>query len=282
MSFTLDLMVSQRRFKVNRNKSYDLSIPIHFNSPDQPNHFGAPIATSAPLQVPGFIGDTEQGGSCNVALLSMVPQCNGTHIENLSHVLSQKVSIYESNPRGLYLALLLSVEPERRMDCAGEFSSDYVACKEEMAKVISLQSINKFKEVIESLPFEAIVFRTLPNLTHKMTFQYQKNSDYPYMTTELLAYLRSQRINHLLVDTPSIDAMYDEGKLINHRVFMGMSDERKGNDDINPCARTVSEMIFVPEAATDGSYLLDLQMPAFSLDAAPCRPIIYQLEEINK
>jgi len=35
----------------------------------------------------------------------------------------------------------------------------------------------------------------------------------------------------------------------------------------------------VPEAARDGLYLLDLQVPAFGADAAPSRPVIYPVKE---
>ena len=39
-------------------------------------------------------------------------------------------------------------------------------------------------------------------------------------------------------------------------------------------------MIYVPDCISDGSYLLNLQIPAFLSDAAPSRPILYALNEI--
>ncbi len=41
--------------------------------------------------------------------------------------------------------------------------------------------------------------------------------------------------------------------------------------------KTITEMIFVDDEIRDGLYLLNLQMPAFPTDAAPCRPVIYAL-----
>ena len=39
-------------------------------------------------------------------------------------------------------------------------------------------------------------------------------------------------------------------------------------------------MIFVDNNISDGSYLLNLQIPAFVADAAPSRPIIFKLNDI--
>jgi len=39
-------------------------------------------------------------------------------------------------------------------------------------------------------------------------------------------------------------------------------------------------MIFASENIKDGSYLLNLQIPAFVSDAAPSRPIIYKINEL--
>jgi betaine-aldehyde dehydrogenase len=41
----------------------------------------------------------------------------------------------------------------------------------------------------------------------------------------------------------------------------------------------VTELAYVPDAARDGFYLLDLQVPAFAADAAPSRPVIYPVTE---
>jgi arylformamidase len=41
--------------------------------------------------------------------------------------------------------------------------------------------------------------------------------------------------------------------------------------------KTVTEMTLVPDGIPDGLYLLDIAVPAFLSDAAPCRPVIYPL-----
>jgi hypothetical protein len=42
----------------------------------------------------------------------------------------------------------------------------------------------------------------------------------------------------------------------------------------------VTELAYAPDAAPDGLYLLDLQVPAFVADAAPSRPVLYPLTAV--
>jgi hypothetical protein len=44
-------------------------------------------------------------------------------------------------------------------------------------------------------------------------------------------------------------------------------------------AATITELAFVPEALTDGAYLLELQVPALGGDAVPSRPLLYPLTQ---
>ena len=85
-----------------------------------------------------------------------------------------------------------------------------------------------------------------------------------FFTREAMA-LIATRFEHLLFDGPSLDRADDGGKLTAHRVLWGA----------RPRA-TVTELIFVPDAAVDGVYRLSLQLPAFVADAAPSRPLIQQ------
>ena len=45
-----------------------------------------------------------------------------------------------------------------------------------------------------------------------------------------MEYIVELGINHLLVDLPSIDRIYDEGKLANHRIFWNVE---PGSFEIN-------------------------------------------------
>ena len=86
-------------------------------------------------------------------------------------------------------------------------------------------------------------------------------------------------IIHLLVDIPTIDFSYDDGKIIHHHIFWDID---QGSHKVNEVIsrNTITEMIFVPNKIKDGNYLLQINIINFTGDAAPSRPIIYPLEII--
>ena len=92
-----------------------------------------------------------------------------------------------------------------------------------------------------------------------------------------MKYIVELGIKHLLVDTPSVDRLFDEGVLSAHNIFWETK-EKKLN--LNALNKTITEMIFVPDNIKDGKYLLNLQFAPFVADAAPSRPILYKINEL--
>jgi arylformamidase len=95
-----------------------------------------------------------------------------------------------------------------------------------------------------------------------------------------MQFLASLHPDHLLVDMPSVDRLFDEGKLNNHHIFWAL---KAGSHDLATAAiprQTITEMIYVPDQVPDGKYLLNLQIAPFMSDAAPSRPVIYALKPV--
>ena len=88
-------------------------------------------------------------------------------------------------------------------------------------------------------------------------------------------YLHDSGVHHLLVDLPSVDRLFDEGKLNNHHHFWGF--ERGADIPETALSKSITEMVYIPDTLQDGSYLLNLQFAAFQSDAAPSRPLLYSL-----
>ena len=98
-----------------------------------------------------------------------------------------------------------------------------------------------------------------------------------FFSIDAMEYIVSLGIQHLLVDTPSVDRLLDDGHLSAHNIFW----ETKGKQfNLNTKNKTITEMIFASENIKDGCCLLNLQIPAFVSDAAPSRPIIYKINEL--
>jgi kynurenine formamidase len=99
----------------------------------------------------------------------------------------------------------------------------------------------------------------------------------PFFSIEAMEYIVSLGVTHLLVDIPSVDRLFDDGNLTAHNIFW---DTKLKKYNQSTKSKTITEMIYVPDSISDGSYLLNLQIPAFLSDAAPSRPILYALNEI--
>jgi hypothetical protein len=82
-------------------------------------------------------------------------------------------------------------------------------------------------------------------------------------------FLRVLGVNHLLIDTPSVDREEDGGELLAHHAFWNVPDEPRYR-------ATITELIYVPDEIEDGPYILNIQMAPFENDASPSRPVLYR------
>jgi len=124
---------------------------------------------------------------------------------------------------------------------------------------------------------KGLIIRTLPNDENKPTKTYL-NEIPPFFTTEAMHLMREIGIRHLLVDMPSIDRIFDEGKLSNHRIFWNIEQGAFEVSEKSLVHNTITELIYVPREIADGDYLLNLQIAPFATDASPSRPILFAIE----
>jgi len=255
-------------FEINFSEGNDISIPINFNGA-QPNTYGVDSATSKPYQDGQFIGDTRKGGPCNFETYSFTPHCNGTHTECIGHITDERVSVLTSLNQEMIRATLVSVTPRNTTE---NYTPDLN--KEDL--VITKEDLELQLKDIDPAFLQGLIVRTIPNLKNKKSRDYMKVAP-AFFSTDAMKYIASLGVDHLLVDTPSVDRLLDEGHLSAHNIFW----ETKGKEfNPNTQNKTITEMIFVPSSLEDGAYLLNLQIPAFVSDAAPSRPIIYKINEL--
>ena len=268
----LKVIIAGKSYQVDSRKPKSLAIPLRFNGP-QPTFFGASKAQASPLRGDGFIGDTQQGGSCNVAEIRMVPHCNGTHTEAVSHIVHAEHAVFESLPQSLMAAVVLSVTAVS----ASATSDAYSPTPDRDDALITREALELGLAGYAEDELTALVLRTLPNHATKKATEYGARHQPPYLSADATRYLVERSVQHLLVDFPSIDKMHDEGRLTNHHIFWNVPEGTQETTPDTRVTRTVTEMIFVDDEISDGLYLLNLQLPAFHSDAAPCRPVVYAL-----
>jgi len=240
----------------------DISIPLNFNGP-QPNAYGVEPATSRPCEAGDLVGDTRLGGSVNFERYAFIPHCNGTHTECVGHITHERISVLDCLKDVFVPARLISVEPEGQ-------GADLV---------ISTNLLKKpgVQSPATASGSYALVVRTLPNDDSKLTRQYGEDNISPYFTTGAMQFIVECGFKHLLVDLPSIDRLFDEGKLSNHRIFWNV--EPGSFETLTHTRRysTITELIYVPNEVEDGKYLLNLQIAPFAADASPSRPILFKV-----
>ena len=90
------------------------------------------------------------------------------------------------------------------------------------------------------------------------------------MEHKAIQYLIDNGIEHLLIDTPSVDREEDGGALISHHTFWEYPQSTQPQ-------RTITELVFVPETVEDGAYFVNIQIASFENDASPSKPILYKI-----
>ncbi len=257
-------------YKCDFAKPRSLAIPLLFNGV-QPSSYGVPKAVSSAYEDGNFVGDVRRGGSCNFETIEMTPHCNGTHTECVGHITKERVSVTDSLKVRMSKCALISLEPKS----ASETDEEYNPTMQNSDKIITKKQLVDELAKYSELEINSLAIRTLPNRESKKTEDY---NDLPaYFTKDAMDYIFELGIDNLLTDLPSIDRLYDEGMMTNHRAFWQVNEEREVNQAT--LHKTVTEFMFADDSTADGYYILDIQLPPFVSDAAPSSPILYKLEK---
>ncbi|HUR97856.1 MAG TPA: cyclase family protein [Pyrinomonadaceae bacterium] len=257
----------------------DISIPLNFNG-EQPNAYGVEPAMSEPCVAGDLVGDTRQGGSCNFEQYTFIPHCNGTHTECVGHITRERISIRDCMRDVFIPARLITTAPISAADTDETYSMPMDAgdrlITRKMLEAASASGSRRDAAAGRSFrsSHAALVIRTLPNDERKLKRRYVDTVP-PYFTNEAMQFIAESRFIHLLVDLPSIDRLFDEGRLSNHRIFWNV-DQKSFDTGYNTRVHsTITELIYVPNAVEDGQYLLNLQIAPFAADASPSRPVLF-------
>ena len=246
---------NNQTIEIDLSKPIDISIPLS-NTDENPIAWYIKKPVIEPVVFEDWIGKVSEGkSSTNFNTISFNPHGHGTHTECLGHITREFYSINQSLKQFFFLAELVTVQPEIQ----GE---DLVITKKHL-----MTSLNG------TMP-EAIIIRTLPNTTDKLSKKYS-HSNPPYLSEEAAIFIREIGIKHLLIDLPSVDKEHDGGKLLAHKAFWNVKDINNLNEDARLTC-TITELIFVPNEVKDGSYVLNLQIASFENDASPSKPVLYE------
>jgi kynurenine formamidase len=270
-----ELNFGGQKVRVALDRGVSLAIAVDFAGTG-PRHFGAPPPASKPYAVGSFSGSVATGASCNCSTLTLIPHCQMTHTESVAHLTRESGDTWRVVPRGLLPAVVVSVVPEPARESSEStdpqpWGTDTLITQRRLraAWPMGRAPMNHIEPV-------AAIIRTLPNETSKRARDYSELVP-PYLTREAVQWLVEKRIEHLVLDVPSVDRTHDEGHLVGHRIFFGLPPGSTARGDASRSRATVTELAFIPDEVHDGPCILSLAVPAIGGDAVPSQPIVYPL-----
>lgn len=234
------------------NEGIDCSIPLQA-SPENPRAWYVDAPVIEPVRTDQWTGSVAEGGSVNFRNIFFNPHGHGTHTECLGHITPEVYSVNDVRIEPFMKAQLISITPENRTLPDGT--------------VDSVVTASQVADALQSTETEALLIRTLPNDPKKRSTNYSSTNP-TYFDAAIVDLLDKAGVKHLLVDVPSVDREQDNGALVFHHAFWGVPHNQRFD-------RTITELIYIDDAAEDGLYLLSIETAPFVNDATPSRPVIY-------
>lgn len=241
---------NSRKYKIDLSKPLDISIAID-TSKENVNAWYLDDPKIFPVSDGNWIGSVQQGADVNFNNIQFNPHSHITHTECVGHITEEVYSVNKELSKFFFLAEVVTIAPEQLKN------KDFVISKKQLQNVLG----NKKRD--------AIVIRTLPNLSDKKSMRYS-NTNPTYLLEEAAVYLKEKGIEHLLIDLPSVDKEKDGGKLLAHNAFWNTQGEIR-------MQATITEFIYVSNKIKDGTYFLNLMIAPFENDATPSKPTLYEI-----
>ena len=243
----LTLEKDGRRYSFQTEKGMDISISMN---PKGPRAWYVEPMRIEPVRTEQFLGSVAEGGAVNFRDVYFNPHGHGTHTENVGHIIDTDVPVVNSISSSHFFAKVVTLGLKNEND-------DWVVNEESLLGM--------------DLNVEALIIRTKPN-DHSKTNRQYSGTNFPYLTLGAMQRIVDAGVQHLLVDLPSVDREEDGGALAAHHLFWNVPAEPNFQ-------KTITELIYVPNEISDGNYILNLQVSNFANDAAPSRPMLFDLEE---
>jgi kynurenine formamidase len=302
----LTLEKDGRRYSFQTEKGMDISISMN---PKGPRAWYVEPMRIEPVRTEQFLGSVAEGGAVNFRDVYFNPHGHGTHTENVGHIVDTDVPVVNSISSSHFFAKLVTVVLMRQdvsqgltegasQDLPQDLSQNLeTVASQDLPQDLSQnletgasqdlpQDLSQNLETVASqgdwvvneesllgidLNVEALIIRTKPNDHSKMQRQYS-GTNFPYLTIGAMQRIVDAGVQHLLVDLPSVDREEDGGVLAAHHLFWDVPAEPNFQ-------KTITELIYVPNEISDGNYILNLQVSNFANDAAPSRPMLFDLTE---
>jgi kynurenine formamidase len=282
----LTLEKDGRRYSFQTEKGMDLSISMN---PKGPRAWYVEPMRIEPVRTEQFLGSVAEGGAVNFRDVYFNPHGHGTHTENVGHIIDTEVPVVKSVGSSHYMAKLVTVVLMRQDVSQGLTEGASQDLPQDLSQNLETGASQDLPQNLETevsepdwvvneesligmdLNVEVLIIRTKPN-DHSKTNRQYSGTNFPYLTLSAMQRIVDAGVQHLLIDLPSVDREEDGGALAAHHLFWNVPTEPNFQ-------KTITELIYVPNEIADGMYVLNLQVSNFANDAAPSRPMLFDLME---
>jgi arylformamidase len=192
----------KKEYTIDLSKPLDISISLTNGPANLTAWYQEPPEIKA-VEMEGFVGDVQRGGSVNFRNVFFNPHAHGTHTECVGHISAEGESVNAALSQFFFTAQLISIPPQVLDN--GDHCLTLAQVKEQLP---------------EAMP-TAIVVRTLPNNETKTSRQYSRTNP-AYVAAEVMQFLVDKGVQHFLIDLPSVDREEDEGELKAHKDILGI------------------------------------------------------------
>ena len=270
----LTLQKDARTYSFQTEKGMDISISMN---PKGPRAWYVEPMRIEPVRTEQFLGSVAEGGAVNFRDVYFNPHGHGTHTENVGHIIDTDVPVVRSIGSSHYMAKLVTVVLMRQDVSQGLTEGASQDLPQDLSQNLETGAsqgdwvVNEESLMGMDLNVEVLIIRTKPN-DHSKTNRQYSGTNFPYFTLGAMQRIVDGGVQHLLVDLPSVDREEDGGALAAHHLFWNVPAEPNFQ-------KTITELIYVPNEISDGNYVLNLQVSNFANDAAPSRPMLFDLME---
>ena len=215
------------------------------NSGITPKAWYSPNPDLKAIQGEGFLGDRRLGGNVNSEEITLQPHSHGTHTECYGHLSKKRVTLRDVFTGYMGLATLCTID------------LPYGEPIEE--------------EHLPNSSMPALLIRT-----NKRGFEGKdfSNTNPSFLSPKAMQKIVDMKVDHLMIDLPSVDPERDGGALEAHKIFWDIHEEESRRPSC-----TITEMIRIPQSVSDGIYFMNLQTLDWRTDAVPSNPIIYPVRK---
>lgn len=270
-----------KNYKIRLSKGQPISIPVRPRAADQLRAFGTEHDATATL-IGGGIKGGEVKFNCDV--IKFAPHLNGTHTEGPGHILNPQLPFSSSLARSMshyfFPAVLVTVDPEDGLSSRESYTPEWEDGDQAITQRALTEAFNKINTGSPKFDHvSACIIRTKPNDDFKMTRDYTEEPS-AFLSSDAMDFLAEKLfLQHLLVDTISVDRAADEGILRNHHRWWNVR-QRSHITGMNlRDDRTITELIYVSPEVQDGFCFVNIQPGNFEgTDAVPSTVTLFKPE----